>query len=398
MKHYLFLILLIICGTHLSAQELKEKEFKEAHDRIVIAFTKATLPDYVEKQCKSQKDKDAYKQTIKPELDNGSITTMEELKSLLNKNSFSVFCEKLVNQLDMTFQPLAKEVLYDSLYARLEKVEKVVRYALDHPDEITYETIFPEGTTESDKQPPKTPEQQGNKLQDLESQLQSIATTVNQLSNNKGGLPKTGAAIASGALLLFVILAVWIFKLQRQLSDLKEQINKKPRSRGKVEPDEKVEKLTSDVQQILLQIKQLQNDIKSLPRQKEKKPQVQTAEQSPSLTEERNIAPQSAPESKIIYAQPKNGRLEKVSMLENRYYKITCEQSSSNGKFELADNPDTVLRAIKNKEEYIDPVCEAIGGSAQKAKSIRTIAPGQVSMVDGGTWTIEKKAQIEYIS
>ena len=91
MKHYLFLILLIICGTSIYAQHLNEEEFQKAHDRIVIAFTKAILPDYVKTLPKEEQTK--YAQFIRKKLMKGEISNVNELDTLLRNNKFPDFAD-----------------------------------------------------------------------------------------------------------------------------------------------------------------------------------------------------------------------------------------------------------------------------------------------------------------
>lgn len=284
MRYYLLFTLLFLCGTCLSAQNLNQEEFKNVHDRIVIAFTKAIMPNYVGSKDCSQKDKDSYEQKIK---------------------------EKLSN------------------------------------------------------------------------------------NNRNGYLPETVILVLGVGLLLFVILAFWLFRLQRQLNRLKKQVEKKTRSTQK---ENNIERLESKFQMQQEQIGRLKSDIQLVRQQIETKPKDRTMEQTPSNTVVLEVSPLPVSENKnkVIYAQIRNGNLEKVYEKERQYYKITCEQGRNEGTFELVDTPDLLIRAIKDKEAYIEPVCETCG-IARTAKSIKTIIPGHVTTSDGEIWEVKNKAKIEYI-
>lgn len=390
MKYYLLFTLLFLCGTCLSAQNLNQEEFKNVHDRIVIAFTKAIMPNYVGSKDCSQKDKDSYEQKIKDKLFNNEISSVEELSELLENNSFSTFVEKFINNFIMQPQALTKRTLYDNLRNKLNN-NNLIKYA--NSNEISYEAIFPYENAGVD-----------NSLKDighLKEQLQNVSKRVEKmqeklLNNNRNShLTKTVIPILGVDLVLFVILAFWLSRLQRQLNRLKKQIGKKTRSTQK---ENNIEWLESKFQMQQEQIGRLKSDIQLVRQQIETKPKDRTMEQTPSNTVVLEVSPLPVSENKnkVIYAQIRNGNLEKVYEKERQYYKITCEQGRNEGTFELVDTPDLLIRAIKDKEAYIEPVCETCG-IARTAKSIKTIIPGHVTTSDGEIWEVKNKAKIEYI-
>lgn len=391
MKYYLLFTLLFLCGTYLSAQNLNPEEFKNVHDRIVIAFTKAIMPNYVSSNHCTQKDKDSYEQKIKDKLFNNEISSVEELSELLENNSFSTFAKKFVNNFVIQSQTLTKRILYDSLRNRLNN-NNLIKYA--NSNEISYEAIFPYENAGID-----------NLLKDIEhlkGQLQNISKRVEKMqeklsnTNRNDHLTKTVIPILGVGLLLFVILAFWLSRLQRQLNRLKKQVGKKTRSTQK---ENNIEGLESKLLTQQEQIERLKRDLQSILNQQiGTKSKDRTMEQVPLNTVVLEVSPQPAPESKnkVIYAQVRNGNLEKVYEKERQYYKITCEQGRNEGIFELVDTPDLVIRAIKDKEAYIEPVCET-RGIARTAESVKTINPGRVTTSDGEIWEVKNKAKIEYI-
>ena len=387
MKHYLFLILLIICGTSIYAQHLNEEEFQKAHDRIVIAFTKAILPDYVKTLPKEEQTK--YAQFIRKKLMKGEISNVNELDTLLRNNKFPDFADKFIGCLRMEYQSLTTKKLYDSLCNKLREtgnIQKFIQY-----NEITFASIFPEATTGSSGQSDEEEIQSEKK-----GPTQNVLAKRSPLNNRRNNLSTTGLAVSGGALLLFVILIGCFFSLRRKLNRLEEQMERERRKKRTSELEvlqNNVESLRSRIEQLELQIKNIQSRIKELTfRTTEEVTDVRVCPPSS------NIPPQPVLENKdVIYAELKNRQLEKVTEKDRKYYKITREPDGKRGSFELINDSGMIVRAIRSKEDYIEPACET-HGNASMAKNVRTIAPGKVSTTDGETWIIEKKAQIEYIS
>lgn len=220
-------------------------------------------------------------------------------------------------------------------------------------------------------------------FEDIQKQLREMRNRMNV------DLPKIVLPVLGGILFLFMFLIVWLWRVCLELKRVKEKLERKL-SESKEETDSKLQQLEENVQR-------LENN-----KGKTSKgwPMEKTVE-GPRLVDPITDVRSAVEENRnkiVVYAELRNGNLETVSEQERRYYKITYEKGSYVGEFELVDDaPDMILRAIKSKEEYIDPVCET-RGSARTAKNVRRIKLGKVRTNDGEIWKVDEKAIIEYES
>lgn len=116
--------------------------------------------------------------------------------------------------------------------------------------------------------------------------------------------------------------------------------------------------------------------------------------------EEDRIPPSVAKEEglKSIYAKPmQDGRLKVTNEIQGAIYVIRCKTNDSvMGEFEVYQGREQMLKAIKNKENFIDIFCEVKGNSIN-ACAVKNLNSGEVKKVDGSTWEVVRKAKIEFI-
>lgn len=102
---------------------------------------------------------------------------------------------------------------------------------------------------------------------------------------------------------------------------------------------------------------------------------------------------------KDIYAKPmQNGCLKVTNDIQEAIYVIRCRtnETTSLGEFFVYDGPEQMLRAIKNRENFLDSFCDA-RGTSMDARAIRNLGRGEVEKIDNMTWKVIKKLEIEFL-
>ena len=204
---------------------------------------------------------------------------------------------------------------------------------------------------------------------------------------------KIACFIIAVVIFLFSIFAILLWKIYRNLSKrireqekwIKDRQNKKT-----VDDSDIIDSLVSN------KVKFVKEEIKDDLRKEfianrvsviKKKKKDDATKSFPEKTQEKG--------SKSIYAKPRrDGQLKTTSEKSEAIYIIRCEDNFM-GDFELYDDQEQMLKAIKNREDCLDAFCN-VKGSAVDAKRIKTLLPGKVEQWEDGIWKIVKKVEVEF--
>ena len=116
-----------------------------------------------------------------------------------------------------------------------------------------------------------------------------------------------------------------------------------------------------------------------------------------------SVVPDNRPNEEVFYLSTPNtdGSFDNSDV--SQFYKDGAsiyrfvKTLSNRASFYIEDKEDSINRALQYPDKRIDPVCEAQNAFNPKAKSIKTITPGEVELI-GDKWVISfnKKAKIRY--
>ena len=235
-------------------------------------------------------------------------------------------------------------------------------------------------------------------LDDLNDNLNDIVNNLNEKymkrSEVENYIWRICAWIIGAIILVLIVFIVGLYALYEKLSKLvKEERKQRKTDFYKLKED------TSDIvdQAIKKKLKPIREEIKEDILREQSSSSMRGAVEcvkDVAFDTQDNVSMQ---EYEDVYAKPSGNDLKEVSESRERFYIIHRSlQNETKGTFTIYEKREQIQRLIDNKEDVLDPFCEAKNGPSN-AIDIHTDSVGEVERLEGRIWKVTKKAKIEFI-
>jgi len=369
-KIFFIASILFLCGISCIAQTIKQTDFDKIIDYVNCKYAKA----YIENTNASQSDKDAYNNTIKPQLDNCSWEnhlSYTDLYNLLKNNSWGQTADNLIKtrKNDKKFDIVASKT--DS-----EIIEHIIEISGTFKTTIGNELIDEIGAEIREKYP-NNKSQETTKVQEKTTKSIPLPDQVAEENENKRECHWLMWLIILLEAILLCGFSYFLYHLWKRYEKLEKKVDK----------NENADK-SSDVKMFEDKLQQLDRRYGEL-EEKVRDIKIEPSNQNTTKTEERVI--QETPISNVKFFRTKNEKTlqDELPSESGASFKI-FNINNNEAKFEYCGD-------IVNTNFFAE-ICTFENNPADvpHKKEIKTTTPGTVKK-DNNNWVVDKPAKIKFI-